>query len=129
MQDTGTAIWLFAYFGYWLEILAVVAIRAWRGSLMEALRQHPPQPCPQQLALAKLGHISASSSSSSDLKPPPIEHDKLDVKVAPGEDPLMQILPSRYLGEHLSQILTDAHWCVAAPAQEQIAQQPAAGKV
>ena len=36
MQDSGTAIWLFAYFGYWLEVIIVLASRAIKGSLMSA---------------------------------------------------------------------------------------------
>ena len=85
MQDTGTAIWLFAYFGYWAEILVVIAIRTCRGSLMNALRQHPPKPNLQQVALAKLGHMSPSLSCSSDPKLPPIKLDPLDAKTASGE--------------------------------------------
>ena len=82
-QDTGTAIWLFAYFGYWLEILIVVAIRACKGSLLTALRPHPPQP-DAQLALAKLGHMPPDSSSSSKAALPPMKQESLDLKVAPG---------------------------------------------
>ena len=36
VQDSGTAIWLFAYFGYWLEVIIVLASRAIKGSLMSA---------------------------------------------------------------------------------------------
>ena len=36
MQDSGTAIWLFAYFGYWLEVIIVLAARAARGTLLSA---------------------------------------------------------------------------------------------
>ena len=36
LQDSGTAIWLFAYFGYWLEVIVVLASRAIKGSLMSA---------------------------------------------------------------------------------------------
>ena len=36
MQDSGTAIWVFAYFGYWLEVIIVLASRAIKGSLMSA---------------------------------------------------------------------------------------------
>lgn len=36
MQDQGTAIWLFAYFGYWIEIFIVIAFKAVSGSLLVA---------------------------------------------------------------------------------------------
>ena len=36
LQDSGTAIWLFAYFGYWLEIIIVMTSKGIRGSLMSA---------------------------------------------------------------------------------------------
>ena len=84
-QDTGTAIWLFAYFGYWLEILIVVAARAHKGSLLLALRQRPPQRDPQQLALAKIGQMSPTSSSTLDPKLPLTKQESMDPKVAPGE--------------------------------------------
>lgn len=35
-QDQGTAIWLFAYFGYWIEIFIVIAFKAVSGSLLVA---------------------------------------------------------------------------------------------
>ena len=41
-QDQGTAIWLFAYFGYWLEVLLVVAARAMKGSLLTAMKLQRP---------------------------------------------------------------------------------------
>jgi hypothetical protein len=49
-QDTGTAMWLFAYFGYWLEVLLVVAARAMKGSLLVAMRTHRPPPVQQARA-------------------------------------------------------------------------------
>lgn len=41
MQDSGTAIWLFAYFGYWLEVIVVLAARAARGTLLSAAKKRP----------------------------------------------------------------------------------------
>ena len=36
VQDQGTAIWLFAYFGYWIEIWVVIAFKVLSGSLLVA---------------------------------------------------------------------------------------------
>ena len=36
LQDAGTAMWLFAWFGYWLDVFLVLAIRGVRGSLTDA---------------------------------------------------------------------------------------------
>ena len=36
LQDQGTAIWLFAYFGYWIEIFIVIAFKILSGSLLVA---------------------------------------------------------------------------------------------
>ena len=36
LQDQGTAIWLFAYFGYWIEIFIVIAFKVLSGSLLVA---------------------------------------------------------------------------------------------
>ncbi len=36
VQDQGTAIWLFAYFGYWIEIFIVIAFKILSGSLLVA---------------------------------------------------------------------------------------------
>ena len=36
VQDQGTAIWLFAYFGYWIQIWVVIAAKAITGSLLVA---------------------------------------------------------------------------------------------
>ena len=41
LQDSGTAIWLFAYFGYWLEVIIVLASRAIKGSLLSAKKAPP----------------------------------------------------------------------------------------
>ncbi|KAA6416631.1 MAG: high-affinity iron permease, partial [Trebouxia sp. A1-2] len=35
-QDQGTAIWLFAYFGYWVEIFIVIAFKILSGTLLVA---------------------------------------------------------------------------------------------
>jgi len=36
LQDQGTAIWLFAYFGYWVEIFIVIAFKILSGTLLVA---------------------------------------------------------------------------------------------
>ena len=36
LQDQGTAIWVFAYFGYWIEIFIVIAFKVLSGSLLVA---------------------------------------------------------------------------------------------
>ena len=43
-------MWLIDYFGYWLEVLLVVAARAMKGSLLVAMRTHRPQPTLQARA-------------------------------------------------------------------------------
>jgi hypothetical protein len=44
MQDSGTAIWLFAYFGYWVEVLIVLLIKVARGTLLHAKKKSKPLP-------------------------------------------------------------------------------------
>ena len=59
LQDSGTAIFLFAYIGYWLEVAFALTIRALRGELLtsktlrieEAVNQNkiaPPLPNPKE---------------------------------------------------------------------------------
>ena len=36
VQDQGTAIWLFAYFGYWLEVIFVLVFKFATGTLLVA---------------------------------------------------------------------------------------------
>ena len=36
VQDQGTAIWLFAYFGYWIQVWVVILCKALSGSLLVA---------------------------------------------------------------------------------------------
>ena len=36
VQDSGTAMWLFAWFGYWVNICLVLSIKAARGTLNDA---------------------------------------------------------------------------------------------
>ncbi len=36
LQDQGTAIWLFAYFGYWVEIVIVITFKILSGTLLVA---------------------------------------------------------------------------------------------
>lgn len=40
-QDSGTAIFLFAYFGYWLEVIIVLTARAAKGTLLSAVKRRP----------------------------------------------------------------------------------------
>lgn len=47
VQDSGTAIWLFAYFGYWLEVIFVLSVRAARGTLLQSKKR--PQPAEADL--------------------------------------------------------------------------------
>ena len=42
MQANGNALWLIAYFGYWLEIFLVIAIKLIRGKLTDAAHKRSP---------------------------------------------------------------------------------------
>ena len=63
LQDSGTAIWLFAYFGYWLEVIIVLASRGIKGSLLSAKKANPKG---KELPL---GTKVASGSSAGDVSP------------------------------------------------------------
>lgn len=60
LQSQGTAIWLFAYFGYWLEIFFIIAIKAFTGTLTSA---GVPK---KQLKLPAKDKAARSSESSED---------------------------------------------------------------
>jgi high-affinity iron transporter len=64
--DHGTAMWLFAYFTYWLEVAIVIIAKATRGSLMQAKIRRQP-------AVVQMGQqhskSSSRSGSESDLDP------------------------------------------------------------
>ena len=75
LQDSGTAIFLFAYFGYWLEVTFALTIRALRGELLtsktlrieEAVNKNQiplPVPDPKEAAACS---SSGSGRSSPDL--------------------------------------------------------------
>lgn len=65
MQDQGTAIWLFAYFGYWLEIFVVIAFKVMSGSLLVAgvRKKQLKQP-----VLPKTADSLSTSSEDSTVK-------------------------------------------------------------
>lgn len=77
LQDSGTAIFLFAYFGYWLEVAFALSIRGARGELLtsktlrieEAVNKNkisPPVPNPKG-AEACSSSGGGSGRSSPDL--------------------------------------------------------------
>ena len=77
LQDSGTAIFLFAYIGYWLEVTFALTIRALRGELLtsktlrieEAVNKNniaPPVPNPKE-AEACGSSGGGSGRSSPDL--------------------------------------------------------------
>ena len=61
-QDSGTAIWVIAYFGYWLEVIIVLTSRAIRGSLLSAKKGN--QKC-TELPLGVKGVAQFDSGSDS----------------------------------------------------------------
>ena len=72
MQDSGNAIWLFAYFGYWVEVIIVLASRSIRGSLMSAKKGKPKAPSELPLGVKGVpegakGVSEASSSADSPI--------------------------------------------------------------
>ncbi len=71
-QDSGTAIWLFAYFGYWLEIIIVLSARAARGTLLSAIKKRPGRQGATLPALApnKEGVTAPGTPPSPDAKVP-----------------------------------------------------------
>ncbi|KAK9865546.1 hypothetical protein WJX84_002270 [Apatococcus fuscideae] len=69
----GNALWLFAYFGYWIEILLIIGIKLWRGVLTDAMKkrsphvmrevaEHTPQP-------ADKSFDDSASEAASSLRP------------------------------------------------------------
>ena len=77
-QDAGTAMWLFAWFGYWVDIFLVLAIRGARGSLTDAKAKYD----------LKHGHdaavVKAGNQVNRDLHPhhPELWGDAEDPKAA-----------------------------------------------
>ena len=73
VQSEGNALWLFAYFGYWIEILLIIGIKLWRGVLTDAMKkrsphvmrevaEHTPQP-------ADKSFDDSASEAASSLRP------------------------------------------------------------
>ena len=104
MQSGGNALWLFAYFGYWVEILLIVIIKLCRGRLTDANRKRSPavmRATAEHKAQPEDKHFESDSvsdtsrpSSDSDIKAkakakaielPRRSPDEMDGKVAHGD--------------------------------------------
>ncbi len=80
VQSQGNALWLFAYFGYWLEIFIIIGIKLLRGKLtdanhkrspavMRAVAEHEAQPKDKVFDVsASESGASSRPSSDSDVK-------------------------------------------------------------
>ncbi len=65
LQDSGTAIWLFAWFGYWLEVIFVLSVRAIKGSLLSAKQDKGSRGRQSELPLGVKGMPDARSGGDS----------------------------------------------------------------
>ncbi|CAK0737138.1 hypothetical protein CVIRNUC_000861 [Coccomyxa viridis] len=63
--DSGTAIWLFAWFGYWLEVIFVLSVRAIKGSLLSAKQDKGSRGRQSELPLGVKGMPDARSGGDS----------------------------------------------------------------
>lgn len=68
--DNGTAIWLIAYFGYWLEVIIVLVARAARGTLLTAGKKRAAKGAPATLPTVKEGVIGPGTPPSPNAKVP-----------------------------------------------------------
>lgn len=62
--EYGTAMWLFAWFGYWIEIAIVLVVRLWRGELTDAKKKYDRRLA--QDAESLNGHPLKGSANVSD---------------------------------------------------------------
>ena len=72
LQDSGNAIWLFAYFGYWVEVIIVLASKSIRGSLMSAKKGNPKAPSELPLGVKGVPEGAKGVSEASSRANPPI---------------------------------------------------------
>lgn len=77
VQDQGTAIWLFAYFGYWLQVWFVILVKAITGSLMTAgvKRRQLKTPAKGQGHETKLNSLVANDEKGVHGAEPPLGKD------------------------------------------------------
>ena len=70
-QDSGSAIWLFTYFGYWVEVIIVLSARAAKGTLLNAVKKRPAgQAALPAIAPTKDGVTAPGTPPSPDAKIP-----------------------------------------------------------
>ena len=92
-------MWLFAWFGYWVDIFLVLGIRGARGSLTDAKAKYD---------LRQAGHdaavIKAGNQVNRDLHPnhPELFRDSEDPKLA-AQDPKLQRCSDESLGASSSE--------------------------
>ena len=70
VQAQGTAIWLFAYFGYWLEIFFVILCKAVTGSLTSAGVNKKQLKVPAKDKAARTSESSEDSTIKADAPVP-----------------------------------------------------------